>query len=385
MANVLIFGGGLQALSAAHSLRLSGCRVVMATKGDRVASRSRFIDKHIELEDDSDSEQLLPQLSHIVEEESIDVIIPMEDEQAACLSRCKARLENGSGVKCAVAEDSLFSMVSDKSSFISFCEKNALPHPKTIALKGEGNEHEHDGLAFPLLIKPNHAAGARGLTLVRNVEELDAMLPRVVSSYGACTLQEYISVKDYYYNVMLYRDANGRFVNHCILKILRYYPINGGSSCCGITVEQDDLLRICEETLDKLDWVGFADFDVLEGDDGDFRLVELNPRLPACLRAAEVSGVNFPMLIVSDALGGGATPYVYSPGKVLRFLGLDLAWFLCSSNRFKATPSWFRFFGKNLFYQEGGRYDAKAFACSMLEGARKFFSKSFRAQKSGMN
>ena len=97
MANVLIFGGGLQALSAAHSLRLSGCRVVMATKGDRVASRSRFIDKHIELEDDSDSEQLLPQLSHIVEEESIDVIIPMEDEQAACLSRCKARLENGWG------------------------------------------------------------------------------------------------------------------------------------------------------------------------------------------------------------------------------------------------------------------------------------------------
>lgn len=382
-ANVLIFGGGLQALSAAHSLQLSGCRVVMATKGDRVASQSRFIDKYIELEDDSDSEQLFPLLSRIVAEESIDVIIPMEDEQAACLSRCKARLENGSGVKCAVAEDSLFSMVSDKSSFISFCEKNALPHPKTVALNGMGNER--DELVFPLLIKPNHGAGARGLTLVRNVEELDALLPGVVSSYGACTLQEYISGKDYYYNVMLYRDAKGRFVNHCILKILRYYPINGGSSCCGITVEQDDLLRICEETLDKLDWVGFADFDVLEGDDGDFRLVELNPRLPACLRAAEVSGVNFPMLIVSDALKGEVAPYAYSPGKVLRFLGLDLVWFLCSPNRFKTSPSWFRFWGRNLFYQEGGRYDAKAFACSMLEGARKFFSKSFRAQKSGMN
>lgn len=382
-ANVLIFGGGLQALSAARSLKSSGCRVVLATCGDRVASKARFADRHIELENDSDPETVFPLLSRIVAEESIDVVIPMEDEQAACLSRCKARLEGDSRVRCAVAEETLFSLVHDKSSFMTFCQENALPHPKTVVLDEKGLGR--NDLSFPLLIKPNHAAGARGIVLVQDEKELDASLPTVVSAYGGCLLQEYISVKNYYYSVMLYRDSAGRVVNHCILKILRYYPIKGGSSCCGVTVENEGLLRVCESALDKLGWVGFADLDVLEAGDGDYRIVELNPRLPACLRAADVSGVNFPELIVRDEMRLEVVPFDYNPGKTLRFLGLDLAWFVSSPDRLRANPSWFRFFGKDLYYQEGGWKDAKAFLYSMMEGTRKFFSKSFRAEKSGMN
>lgn len=50
--------------------------------------------------------------------------------------------------------------------------------------------------------------------------------------------------------------------------------------------------------MEILDWVGFADFDVLRTKNGDFKIIEINPRVPASIRAAEISGVNFPALIV---------------------------------------------------------------------------------------
>ena len=75
----------------------------------------------------------------------------------------------------------------------------------------------------------------------------------------------------------------------------------------------------------------------------------------------------------------------YAPGKQLRFLGLDIAWFIASPNRFKAHPSWFKFFNKDLYYQEGGHEDWRAMVFSIWCGIRKQLSPSFRRAKSGMN
>ena len=59
-------------------------------------------------------------------------------------------------------------------------------------------------------------------------------------------------------------------------------------------------LEICKKTLDCLGWVGFADFDILEKGDGDYRIIEINPRIPASVHAAAISGVHFGEMIVKD-------------------------------------------------------------------------------------
>ena len=111
-----------------------------------------------------------------------------------------------------------------------------------------------------------------------------------------------------------------------------------------------------------------ADFDVLKNDKGEYLIIEMNPRVPASLRAAAVSGVNFPELIVNGCLGLPKRRYDYTPGKKLRYLGLDIMWFINSDKRFSCKPSWFNFFGKDLYYQEGGIKDFKAMCFSLLEG-----------------
>lgn len=152
-----------------------------------------------------------------------------------------------------------------------------------------------------------------------------------------------------------------------------------------VTVENEKLLGICKRTLEKIDWKGFADFDVLEKEDEDYKIIEINPRVPASLRAAAISGINFPEIIISDILSNTYPHYEYKTGNYLRYLGLDIAWFLASPKRWSIKPSWFRFISKDIYYQEGGIKDWRAMWTSMVEGVKKQLDPSFRKQKKGLS
>lgn len=141
---------------------------------------------------------------------------------------------------------------------------------------------------------------------------------------------------------------------------------------------------MCKNLLNKLNWIGFADFDILEKGDDEYKIIEINPRIPASIRGAVMSGVNFPKQIVDDLLNGTITKDVYKPGNYLRFLGLDIAWFFVSPNRFKCKPSWFKFFGRNIYYEDGGIKDLSAMFMYFWEGLKKQFSPEFRKSKSGL-
>lgn len=383
MSNILLFGGFVQVLSAAASLKKRGHQVFVAVKDDNVAKRSRFIDQYLNWTDILNAQNAEKEILGIIEKWRIDVVIPMEDEYAACLSQVKPAIENKSSCRCAVMDWDVFNMVSDKSALLEFCKRHDIGHPQTEQIR---NDYEAVGkqVGFPALIKPNHSEGSKGIMLVNNLEELKQHAPAIIAQYGECTLQEYI-VNDHYYNLMIYRTKDGKFSNHVIIKILRYYPVKGGSSCLAVSVDDNKMVDMCKRLLDALHWVGMADFDILEKGTGDYRIIEINPRVPASLRGAEMSGVNFPEIIVSDSLGKPIPHYEYITGKYLRFLGLDLAWFMASPNRFSCKPSWFRLFGKDIYYEDGGLRDLPSMLTYIWSGIKKQLSPEFRKSKAGLN
>ena len=149
------------------------------------------------------------------------------------------------------------------------------------------------------------------------------------------------------------RDKNGDMSHYAITKIVRMYPVKAGSSSCCHTIENRELLEICRNVLEKLEWVGMADFDVLQRlDTKEYKIIEINPRVPASLRAAYVSGINFPKLIVNDTMGIRTNKQVYKPGMTLRYMGIDLLWLMKSPKRFRKILSWLHFFGRKVFYQD---------------------------------
>lgn len=381
MSKILIFGGGLQVISLARSLKECGHKADVLGEHNEVSRKSHFVDQCI----DCDLSTLTTDwMNHFIMDNHYEVVIPMEDPFSDWLSRNKKEIESHTEAKCAVMEWEIYQLASNKTRLLAFCETNRIPHPRTSII-GENSDEVAAYVGFPALIKPSRSNGARGIIKVDDIEQFNALAPKVLAEHGECALQEYIHTKDYYYNAMLYRYANGTYANHCIIKILRFYPVKGGSCSLCVTIENEAILSICKQTLDALNWVGFADFDLLEKEDGDYRIIEINPRVPASVMAAAISGINFGNIIVSGALGKIIPKYEYKTGRYLRCLGLDIAWFFTSSNRFRAKPSWFKFFGKNIYYMEGGKKDFAAMCTSIWIGIKKQLNPGFRKQKAGMN
>ncbi len=367
---ILIVGGGLQGLSCACSLYKN--HEVSVVTSNLMCQKSRFFKKVYSDVNGGDES-----LYGLLEKDHFDVLMPVSDMTVPFISKNKSDIEKRFGVKCAAPDYELVYQVEDKSRFMDFCEKNDVPHPKTARLSEDNLKIVASEVGFPALIKPDYSVGARGITKVNSIAELQEKYPSVSQKYGSCTLQEFIENKEYYFNVMLYRDAHGKFPAYTILKIVRMYPIGAGSSACCITVENGDILQTCKDCLDKLNWVGMADFDVLQRlDNGEYKIIEINPRVPASLRAAAISGVNFPEIIANDAYGKVLPEYTYNPGKVLRYMGIDIMWLLKSPNRFHAKPGWLKFFGKDIYYQDIYKQDSSTWWTWLAEGLEKIRSRN---------
>ena len=154
---------------------------------------------------------------------------------------------------------------------MDLCKVNFIPHPRTQLLTSSYLQEAAGAIGFPALIKPNISVGARGITMVCSLSDLQDKYDGIFRKYGECTLHEYIDTSGApYYNVMMYRDEKGNIINTAIIEIIRYYPIKGGSSSFCRTIESKELSEICKKTLEVLNWIGFADFDFLQTKDGDF-------------------------------------------------------------------------------------------------------------------
>lgn len=367
---ILIVSGGLQGLSCGCSLYKE--HEVSVVTSNLMCRKSRFF-KNVYADVNGGNESLFG----LLEKEHFDVLIPVSDFSVPFISKNKSQIEEDYGVKCAVPDYEQVYQVEDKSRFMAFCRENGVPHPKTAGLTDDNLKEAASIVGFPALIKPDYSVGARGITRVNSFDELQDKYPSVLKSYGSCTLQEFIDNKEFYYNVMLYRDAKGRFPAYTIMKIVRMYPIGAGSSSCCITVENDELLQICKDCLDKLNWVGMADFDVLQRlDNGAYKIIEINPRVPASLRAAAVSGVNFPEIMANDSLGLAIPECQYTPGKVLRYMGIDIMWLLKSPDRFNSRPRWLKFLGKDVFYQDIYKQDPSTWWTWLAEGFKKITNRN---------
>lgn len=367
MKTVLIVGGGLQAISVARSLKEVGYQVGIWCPQKDYARKSSAISFY----GFNNNDEEIKGIADFIISNNVDVAIPMSDKYTILLSSHRNELA------CAVGAPDIdvLEVATDKQKLMELCKNNDLPHPLTW----DSSNYNPSEIKFPLLIKPNHSVGARGITLVRSHAELQKQLSHIQSKYGECHLQEYIEGNRPYYNVMLYRAKDGSIHAYTILKIIRYYPLEGGSSSMCKTVENNELIEICVKTLEVLGYVGFADFDVLQTINGDYKIIEINPRVPASIRGAAISGINFPAVISADALDEDLPIQKYIPGKTLRYLGLDIMWFIASPNRFKSN--WFNFLGRNVFYQEGGFKDLKPMIASLLQNFNKIQFKGGKISK----
>lgn len=393
MKKVLILdGGAAHAMAIAECLKKSGYEVaVICDNKNEYGYHTKFADERY-MGVDSHKKEYAEFMLKFLKEHKFDVLIPTSDTSAEFMSFHKEELQKLTGVLMPSRE--VFEKGYDKNNLMTVCRENGFPHPHTVDLKGyqvknvDGNDMVEAALRtfpYPGLLKPNLTSGGRGMTLVNSYEEFKAVYPSIHNQYGECHLQQFIKEGGRQVKVQIMTDEKGDMAYSSVIWKQRYYPVNGGSSCCNVTIDNPEISSVCGKVLKTIGWVGFADFDLIEDPQSKQLLImEINPRIPACVRSAFMSGMDYATMIADMTVGKPLKKYRYESGKSLRHLGFDVLWFLKSPNRFKTKPSWFKFFGKNLYYQDWIYGDFKAFLMGTWGNFKKQLDPEFRKTKSGV-
>lgn len=354
MSKVLVIGAGTQGLAIVHALKQERHTVVILCADKyNYAGLSRYVDKRVSWEISEKSDCFIDYLKSIIKKESIDVVIPMGDSTAHFLSSKKEQLQQI--VKFKSPELSCFMRGYDKNQLMQLCEGNGYPHPKTLDMsKIElGDMSQLENFPYPAMLKPNLTTGGRGMVKVVDYKHLKELYPSLHKKYGDYHLQQFIKPGGRQVKVQLFVGEDRSLVASSVIEKRRWYPIQGGSNCCAITIKDEAIVDICYHILLDLNWFGFADFDLIEDPDTHQLLVmEINPRVPACIKSPIAAGLNWGEVIVNAALGLPQKQYNYREGVILRHLGFEMLWFMKSPNRWHANPSWFKFFGKDVYYQD---------------------------------
>lgn len=384
---LLLHADGTQALPFAESLAHLGCRVSgVFLSRFCYGYASRYIKQRFLCPCDMRNLSAYYNfLSDILTKHHFDIIIPLNDESAELLSKYKKQLSPLA--KFIIPNYDVFTKGYDKESLMQICKDYHFPHPQTYQVKsGKPVIENSENLPFPLIIKPNITCGARGMKKVNSLEELEICLPETIKQYGACHIQRYVPQHGKQFEAQLFLDENLQLKYSSILCKHRWYPVHGGSSSCNESFSHDEIIHTLHRLLQHIGWVGFADFDLIEDPlTGELLIMELNPRMPACIKTPIAAGTNWPEIMLREHLHLPEKTYP-APRKIyLRHIGFEILWFLSSKNRWKTYPNWFRFIGKHIYFQDLNWRDPFPFLLGNLANIFKLFNPSFRKSKSGTN
>ncbi len=354
MANCLVLDAEMQcALPVIESLHKSGFHVTAGShKRINMGFFSKYVDgRTIYPAPETFANHFWERIFELVKVQHYDFILPTDDISAQILTAHKKELEIYT--RLPIVSHEIFMKARDKSQTLKVAQKINVPCPQTFFPEQEDIEDIAKKVSYPALVKPNIGSGARGISLVNNKADLPKTYDAVKASYGECHIQEYLPKGGVQYKADVFLDMAQNLSAGIVYSKLRYFPVSGGSSIINRTVLYPQIIENAHRILKAMGWYGFADFDfVTDPRDGTPKIVEINPRVPACFRITLAAGIDFTRMIAKLAMAEDI-PRVenYKLDVYLRYLPLDVLWFLKSPERFTAKPNFFKFFGRNLHDQ----------------------------------
>lgn len=265
------------------------------------------------------------------------------------MAQARQRLEPYT--RLPLVEVTKFYLCRDKSKTMKEAARLGIPIPMTWYPDDVGIDIVAAQITvWPVVLKPCISNGARGISYPQNADELKALYEKTHVDYDSCIVQEFVPHSGMQYKAEIILDADGKSVCGGVYDKPRFYPPTGGSSTLNSTVDRPDILDAGTRFLQGIGWYGMGDCDFIEDPrDQVPKLMEVNPRFTRSIKVLVEAGLEYPYLLYRLALGLPIEPqFDYRKGLYLRYFLSDCVWFLRSPNRFKARPSFFWFFGRNL-------------------------------------
>lgn len=372
-------------LAIVRSLTKRGIHVHVASdKRLAIAGWSRFASKkHLTPASKTNPDAFIEAVLALQKRWQYDVVMPVSDyDIAALLDADPSRIAD---LTMALPTRASFHRAWDKSQMMQVAIEAGVPCPETYFPEDESMATIARRARFPLLIKPNISAGARGITMVTDQAELEPKYRDVVERWGPSHLQEFIPPGGGQFKSEIIVGETGETLALFVCEKLRFFPVEGGSSTLITSRKHAQIERDVKKLAVALNWRGFADFDfIVDPRDGIAKLMECNPRFPESIVINVFAGADFPWCLYQLARNKTADPILdYSEGRFARFLVGDIMWFLNSTDRWKAKPAFFNFFNRNVKYYIEQLNDPGPTACYLLESLLTLFSPDQMAYRFG--
>jgi carbamoyl-phosphate synthase large subunit len=254
-----------------------------------------------------DDPEYINDLIHICNDHQIDAIISLNDLELPILSKQKTRIEEETKATVIVSKEDVVETCFDKLKTIEFAKELGINVPETYTdIESVKKAIKENELNFPVVVKPRWGSASIGLEFPGDEKELELAfqlinyrLDRTIISEvskqdrdRAIMIQQKISGKEYGLDII--NDLNG---NNQAVIVKEKLAMRSGETDKAKTVDNPELEKIGRLIGENLSHVGNLDCDIME-ENGNYYLIEMNPRFGGGYPFSHEAGANVPMAII---------------------------------------------------------------------------------------
>lgn len=251
----------------------------------------------------------------ICKKHKVNALISLNDLELPILANNKHLFEE-LGVKVIVSSPEVIDICFDKYKTAQWIESIGLKSPKTyIRLDDAKKALETGEISFPLFMKPRWGSGSIGLESISDMEDLDIyyniLMKKIKKTILATAsigneyilIQEKLTGNEYGLDVM--NDLDG---NNVGVSVKQKLAMRSGETDKAITLDLPDVKKMGERIGKELRHIGNLDVDIMQRANGDYCILELNPRFGGGFPFSYEAGVNLPKAII-EWIKGNDTDY----------------------------------------------------------------------------
>lgn len=246
----------------------------------------------------------------ICEEYKVDALISLNDLELPILSENKARFEK-LGVKVIVSEPEVIDICFDKYKTAQWVESLGLKSPKTfVRLEDAKTALASGDISFPLFMKPRWGSGSIGLESIADMEELDIYYNLLMKKIKKTILatasvgEEYIMIQEKLtgseFGLDVMNDLEG---NNISVSVKQKLAMRAGETDKAVTRDIPEVRDMGRKIGEALRHIGNLDVDIMQRANGEYCVLELNPRFGGGFPFSYEAGVNMPKAIIQWVKG----------------------------------------------------------------------------------
>ncbi|MCX6231721.1 MAG: ATP-grasp domain-containing protein [Bacteroidetes bacterium] len=241
------------------------------------------------------TDALLARLDYINSIEKIDVIIPNFDAELYSFMKLEDALK-AMNIHMFLPSIEQFEE-RHKVNLPEFGKKYDIKVPFS---KSIFSTHEiyslTDDFEFPMVIKGKYYDAS----IAYNSEQAKSYFNKISAKWGLpIVVQQFIHGTEY--NITGLGDGKGNTI--AAVPMRKQYITDKGKAWGGISIEDKKMIALTHKFVSQTKWRGGFELELMKGQDNEFYLLEINPRIPAWIYLAVGVGQNIPEALVKLALG----------------------------------------------------------------------------------